>query len=79
LGKFGDQDEIIEEAIAAISMPTEMPDPHAPTIRKRDLYTDPIVFKELDEDVFKVKQYSNFIFLLPKNYNCTKNYTMYHI
>ncbi len=34
--------------------PTELPDPHPPSGRKRDLYYDPAVFKELDEDVFKV-------------------------
>jgi len=35
-------------------LPTELPDPHAPRGRKRDLYHTPDVFKELDEDVFQV-------------------------
>jgi hypothetical protein len=56
-GEGGEEtDEMLEEAMAAISIPTELPDPHAPKIRKRDLYTDPVVFKELDEDVFKVAE-----------------------
>ncbi len=42
--------------------PTELPDPHPPSGRKRDLYYDPAVFKELDEDVFKVCLFI-FIFL----------------
>lgn len=46
----------LEEAMAAISLPTELPDPHPPACRKRDLYYDPSVFKELDEDVFKVAE-----------------------
>ncbi|ESO03432.1 hypothetical protein HELRODRAFT_192035 [Helobdella robusta] len=48
--------ELIEEAMAAIELNTERPDPHAPRIRKRDLYIDPSVFVELDEDVFKVAE-----------------------
>ena len=46
--------ELLEEAMAAIELNTERPDPHPPRIRKRDLYVDPQVFAELDEDVFKV-------------------------
>ena len=49
-----DQEEFIEVAKAALMLPTELPDPHAPRGRKRDLYHDPSVFKELDEDVFQV-------------------------
>ena len=46
---------VLEEAMAAISLPPrELPDPHPPSGRKRDLYYDPVVFRELDEDVFKV-------------------------
>ena len=41
--------------MAAIELNTERPDPHPPNIRKRDLYIDPSVFQELDEDVFKVE------------------------
>lgn len=44
---------MVEEAIAALALPTELPDPHPPMLRKRDLYHDPSVFRELDEDVFK--------------------------
>jgi len=55
-GGTGETEEMIEEAIAAISIPSELPDPHPPHIRKRDLYTDPAVFTELDEDVFKVAE-----------------------
>ncbi len=44
----------LEEAMAAISLPTELPDPHPPACRKRDLYYDASVFRELDEDVFRV-------------------------
>ena len=47
------QDEL-NAAMAAISLPTELPPPHAPRCRKRDLYTDPSVFAELDEDVIRV-------------------------
>ena len=39
---------------AAVVGRTELPVPHPPRCRKRDLYTDPIVFKDLDEEVFKV-------------------------
>ena len=46
---------VLEEAMAAISLPPkELPTPHPPSGRKRDLYYDPVVFRELDEDVFKV-------------------------
>lgn len=44
---------MVEEVIAALALPTELPDPHPPMLRKRDLYHDPSVFRELDEDVFK--------------------------
>ena len=47
---------VLEEAMAAISLPPkELPTPHPPSGRKRDLYYDPVVFRELDEDVFKVR------------------------
>lgn len=49
-------EEVLEEAMAAIALPTELPDPHPPMLRKRDLYHDPSVFQELDEDVFKVAE-----------------------
>ena len=44
----------LSAAMAAISMPTELPAPHPPRCRKRDLYTDPSIFAELDEDVIRV-------------------------
>jgi len=42
-------------------LPSELPDAHAPRGRKRDLYHDPDVFKELDEDVFQVRSTSLFL------------------
>ncbi len=46
----------LEAAMAALSLPSkELPPPHPPTCRKRDLYLDPSVFEELDEHVFKVR------------------------
>ena len=48
--------------MAAIELNTERPDPHPPRIRKRDLYVDPAVFAELDEDVFKVCTLSQLLF-----------------
>ncbi|KAK2156530.1 hypothetical protein LSH36_211g04058 [Paralvinella palmiformis] len=51
-----EESDSLETALAAITLPTELPDPHPPKCRKRDLYTDPSVFKELDEDVFKVAE-----------------------
>ena len=41
--------------MANLSLPTDIPPPHAPPIRKRDLYTDTSVFDELDRDVIKVR------------------------
>ena len=36
---------VLEEAMAAISLPPkELPTPHPPSGRKRDLYYDPVVF-----------------------------------
>ena len=49
-----DQEEFLEVAKAALMLPTELPEAHAPHGRKRDLYHNPDVFKELDEDVFQV-------------------------
>jgi len=54
LKEYDHNAEMLEEVIAAIGAPAELPKPHAPSIRKRDLYNDPTVFKELDENVFKV-------------------------
>lgn len=51
-----DQEEFFEVAKAALMLPSELPDAHAPRGRKRDLYHDPDVFKELDEDVFQVAE-----------------------
>ena len=53
-----DPEVALAEAMAAISLPTELPPPHAPACRKRDLYYDASVFQELDEDVFKVSAIS---------------------
>ena len=44
----------LEEAIASLTLPTDLPVPHPLPIRKRDLYTDPSVFEELDNDVIHV-------------------------
>ena len=44
----------LEEAMANLSLPTDIPPPHAPPIRKRDLYTDTSVFDEPDRDVIRV-------------------------
>jgi len=49
-----DHEEVLEVAKAALMLPSELPDAHAPLGRKRDIYHDPSVFKELDEDVFQV-------------------------
>ena len=48
------QEEFLEVARAALMLPTELPEPHAPRGRKRDLYHDPSVFDELDNDVVMV-------------------------
>jgi len=50
-----DQEEFIEVAKAALMLPTELPEAHAPRGRKRDLYYEPSVFEELDKDVFEVR------------------------
>ena len=66
---------VLEEAMAAISLPPkELPTPHPPSGRKRDLYYDPVVFRELDEDVFKVRTlYKCLCFLkLHKSVNSTQ-------
>ena len=43
--------------MAALSLyASELPPPHPPTCRKRDLYEDPIVFDELDKDVIRVAE-----------------------
>ena len=45
----------LANALADLTLvPKELPPPHAPRGRKRDLYYDPSVFTELDEMVFKV-------------------------
>ena len=49
-----DQEEFLEIAKAAIMLPAELPEAHPPRGRKRDLYHDPSVFNELDDDVVKV-------------------------
>ena len=47
---------VLEEAMAALSiLPNEVPAPHPPSCRKRDLYYDAEIFKELDEHVFSVR------------------------
>ena len=48
-------DSMIEVAIAAITLTTDLPEAHPPMVRKRDIYHDPVVFQELDEDVFMVR------------------------
>jgi len=50
-----DQEEFLKVAKEVLTLPTELPEPHAPQGRKRDIYHDPDVFKELDEDVFQVQ------------------------
>lgn len=46
--------EFIDGVISVITLPADIPDPHPPQLRKRDLYHDPSVFEELDADVFQV-------------------------
>lgn len=47
--------EQIEEALEALEITTtELPPPHPPSCRKKDIYTDVSVFNELDEQVIKV-------------------------
>ena len=53
-GESIDTSAVIDEAMKAI-VPQELPSPHPPRGRKRDLYQDPSFFEELDEDVFKVR------------------------
>ena len=44
-------------------VPIELPEFHPPNCRKRDLYYDADVFKELDEYVFSVSTFPFFFFL----------------
>lgn len=48
--------EELVETFSAMTLPAKIPEAHAPRIRKRDLYHDPIVFNELDKYVFKVAE-----------------------
>ena len=50
----GEVDTAVEQALASMALPAEIPEPHPPNCRKRDLYYDASVFKELDEYVFSV-------------------------
>lgn len=43
------------DAFTSMSVPSRLPPPHPPRGRKRDLYYDPIVFAELDQEVFMVR------------------------
>lgn len=50
-----DQEELVEEVIEALGLPSsDLPSPHPPSCRKKDLYEDVNIFSELDEDVIKV-------------------------
>lgn len=53
----GDTEEI-EEAMEALEIipvaPTEIPSPHPPSCRKKDLYVDPSQFNDIDEQTIKV-------------------------
>ena len=53
--------EVVKEIIETMetleqTKSTEMPGPHPPSCRKDDIYTDPRVFDNLDENVFKVQE-----------------------
>jgi len=53
----GEEVEDIAEAIAELSIvPKELPPPHPPRGRKRDLYYDPSVFEELDNEVIRIAE-----------------------
>ena len=51
-------------------VPVELPEIHPPNCRKRDLYYDAEVFKELDEYVFSVSTVSVFILILILHLTC---------
>lgn len=55
----GDTEEI-EEALEALEIipvaPTEIPSPHPPSCRKKDLYVDPSQFNDIDEQTIKVAE-----------------------
>ncbi|XP_062569773.1 hillarin-like [Saccostrea cucullata] len=52
--------EEIEEAMEALEIipvaPTEIPSPHPPSCRKKDLYVDPSQFNDIDEQTIKVAE-----------------------
>lgn len=49
--------EAVEEAIAAVkAMEVNLPGPHPPSCRKRDLYLDASEFEQLDQHVFEVAE-----------------------
>jgi hypothetical protein len=50
------QEDFIDALKETWKLPAELPEAHAPRGRKRDLYHDPSVFTELDEDVFAVAE-----------------------
>ncbi|ESN91148.1 hypothetical protein HELRODRAFT_194540 [Helobdella robusta] len=51
-----DDEQMFSDALSVMTLPSEIPGPHPPRYRKRDLYKDPSVFADLDEEVFKVAE-----------------------
>lgn len=48
------EDYILQEALAPVATLDELPPPHPPSCKKKELYADASVFDELDEYVFGV-------------------------
>lgn len=63
-GTTNGETEEIEEALEALEIipvaPAEIPSPHPPSCRKKDLYVDPSQFNDIDEQTIKVCKSGHF-------------------